>query len=945
MRKMKLLSLMMSIFCLTIMMLWTTSANAQCPNFLGDNGPTAVAGGSDGCFDINLDVILGYDDGTIVPFADHFVDISGTGTYLGSGDDVAFTATLGFTFPFTLVTSGYTNDWTTIRVATNGYLSNDLSDGGPDLSNDCPIPSGPSTGGGDRLYLVHDDLVVNTAIRYQFFAAGASGHPGHPTLGTSIDCGIIMWDNVRHFGNSTTWDMEVILYANGDHLNLVQASEPENGAGSTIGMQDVSASFAETFGCNTSGMISGDIGIMYTASGPYEVVWTGPDGVSLAPSQNLSECFTFTHTDPDPCVIQDQTVSYMVTCTNDGSTIATGTFNVAVSGVPGEPLLIDPIAIPDAITICEDKAYPVELFGQITGGFQFERALVYSTFDDCMKEIDMATGVVGPCIPSTQVGTDFVGGGEMFDADGNGVPELYLIDNFGNLFSYDLMTDEIVNLGSLGVLDLTSIAYDPVTATMYGITFGGCSATAGFYEIDVVNVTATSLATISGIGGGAIAMAPDMSGGMIMIDLCDDQIYSIDLATYTATSLCGLPFSPNFGQDMTYNPVTGLIDYFAFNGSAFAAQYYTMDPANPCTLTLVQDYGFNQYTASAHVSIPPDITFSWEPADPALISDPYAEDPIAWPTYTNNVYTLTATDNNTGCTVTQSVTITVEGIEVIYQNIDNVLEGDGGDNPYGYNTHTIEIIGAVEPLTYTWDTDGYVRHSISDEGIIEIIYTDDATWCVTIVDANGCNASRESEALIFCNEAYYAGPAEILDIVDYVITASTFGQDNGAIDITVVGTAPFTYEWSGPNGYTATNEDIFGLAPGWYSVTVTDSYVDLEGNPAPQSTVGWYWVPRIDDGGPGIRGKMEAGSLTAAPNPFNDLLNINFSTTNDTPATIELYNINGQKVSTVYNGTVNANTTQSVEVNTQELASGIYFLHLITNEGLVQVYKIDKINR
>ncbi len=46
----------------------------------------------------------------------------------------------------------------------------------------------------------------------------------------------------------------------------------------------------------------------------------------------------------------------------------------------------------------------------------------------------------------------------------------------------------------------------------------------------------------------------------------------------------------------------------------------------------------------------------------------------------------------------------------------------------------------------------------------------------------------------------------------------------GSIDITVSGgDGPYTYQWSGPDGYTSTDEDIFNLYAGDYTVTVTDT--------------------------------------------------------------------------------------------------------------------------
>lgn len=49
------------------------------------------------------------------------------------------------------------------------------------------------------------------------------------------------------------------------------------------------------------------------------------------------------------------------------------------------------------------------------------------------------------------------------------------------------------------------------------------------------------------------------------------------------------------------------------------------------------------------------------------------------------------------------------------------------------------------------------------------------------------------------------------------------GGNDGAINLTAQGggTATYTYNWTGPNGFTATTEDLVGVAPGTYTVTVT----------------------------------------------------------------------------------------------------------------------------
>ncbi len=55
------------------------------------------------------------------------------------------------------------------------------------------------------------------------------------------------------------------------------------------------------------------------------------------------------------------------------------------------------------------------------------------------------------------------------------------------------------------------------------------------------------------------------------------------------------------------------------------------------------------------------------------------------------------------------------------------------------------------------------------------------------------------------------------------IDINCFGNSNGAIDITPnFGAGPYTYSWTGPNGFTSGNEDISGVEAGTFYVQITD---------------------------------------------------------------------------------------------------------------------------
>lgn len=62
------------------------------------------------------------------------------------------------------------------------------------------------------------------------------------------------------------------------------------------------------------------------------------------------------------------------------------------------------------------------------------------------------------------------------------------------------------------------------------------------------------------------------------------------------------------------------------------------------------------------------------------------------------------------------------------------------------------------------------------------------------------------------------------DITATITHESANGASDGAIDLTENGGfPPYEYSWKGPGGFTATTQDISGLAPGQYCVTVTDA--------------------------------------------------------------------------------------------------------------------------
>jgi len=110
--------------------------------------------------------------------------------------------------------------------------------------------------------------------------------------------------------------------------------------------------------------------------------------------------------------------------------------------------------------------------------------------------------------------------------------------------------------------------------------------------------------------------------------------------------------------------------------------------------------------------------------------------------------------------------------------------------------------GGTPPYTYLWNTGGTTA---------QITGLPAGTYTVTVTDANGCTVAG-STTVFFWDEGVW--------IMDNSVNVTCFGLNNGSIQASgMSGTPPYTFHWS--NG--ANTPDITNLAPGTYTVTVTDA--------------------------------------------------------------------------------------------------------------------------
>ncbi len=201
-----------------------------------------------------------------------FVDISATGTQLtffdadnlsvpNADDGVATNVPLGFAFFF----AGRT--FTTVNMSTNGFLHFELNGESDSSANRCPIPDAvgrfvPK----NFIAVLWDNLILSNP--------GSPGRGGYTqqfascpnASGGTGPCTVFMWDNADHAGGAVeSFDVEAILYANGNILMQYGPGNPEAGAGSTTAVAAVSTDMeaAQVYACDMYGSIAADRAVLF----------------------------------------------------------------------------------------------------------------------------------------------------------------------------------------------------------------------------------------------------------------------------------------------------------------------------------------------------------------------------------------------------------------------------------------------------------------------------------------------------------------------------------------------------------------------------------------------------------------------------------------------------------------------------------------------------------
>lgn len=257
-------------------------------------------------------------------------------------------------------------------------------------------------------------------------------------------------------------------------------------------------------------------------------------------------------------------------------------------------------------------------------------------------------------------------------------------------------------------------------------------------------------------------------------------------------------------------------------------------------------------------------------------------------------YVVVVTDMD-GCTDTFEVEIIEpEMIELSGTASDILCNGE--------ENGSIEVIGAGGTAPYTFTVND------EDQGVNNV-FNDLASgdYTIAVIDVNGCTTSSDFEI----------SEPTALSIDGSSTEESETGAGDATVSVTVSGgTAPYSYDWTGPNGFTSDDQNLSGVSAGAYDVTVTDAN-------GCEITFSTDVVVSITELGAGI-------AYSIYPNPSNGVFFLDIEGLNGQKVAYTILDASGRIIDRVELNAGQASFRETM--NMSNAASGVYFIQLTIGE-------------
>ncbi len=360
-----------------------------------------------------------------------------------------------------------------------------------------------------------------------------------------------------------------------------------------------------------------------------------------------------------------------------------------------------------------------------------------------------------------------------------------LLNSFGNDIFLDLMIGPAFNSGIQDSLIIT-------------LTSDGCNFTdTAFIRVfEVPSITTPSSINPSTCGG--------VDGQILLTGLSFSTSYELFYNGSTTPFTSNSDASGNFVLNNLPAGVYTLdsIGNSGVNCRSVLNQTFTLiDPPIP-VVTVGPDYficeGESATLSGSGSGTTGPYSYNWD--NGGGVSQTTVVNPVA-----TTIYTLTVTDVPTACSSTNQVTVNVNSLPAIsIVSPSDICDG---------STHTYDAtVTGAGPFNFNWQNGiDFVSNAVEDASTVVLI---PGTYIhkLIVTDVNGCVDS--SNVTLNVNPLPNEGNPFISDL-------TCNGSFDGSIMLAPVGS--YNYNWTGPNGFTSSNQNIIGLEAGSYSLTMTDA--------------------------------------------------------------------------------------------------------------------------
>ncbi len=191
-------------------------------------------------------------------------------------------------------------------------------------------------------------------------------------------------------------------------------------------------------------------------------------------------------------------------------------------------------------------------------------------------------------------GSDFTNGGAW--VLGVWYATSYDATNGSSFMTISPTTGARTVIGNMGV-NVSDLAYDYSTNTMYAASYNSSTASSSLYTVDMLTGATTLVGTMGSFI--AISMGCDQNGNLYIVNINSDVLMSVNKTTGLATLIGSIGFNANYAQSMEFDNSDNTMYYACFNSTSFAGELRTVNLTTGLTTLIGTMVGGDEYCSLA----------------------------------------------------------------------------------------------------------------------------------------------------------------------------------------------------------------------------------------------------------------------------------------------------------------------------------------------------------